>query len=270
MKKYYLLIIFLILSATFFNIHRANAHTLIRIFASDAVSKPLREIGNIFMKEHKGVKINYEFSASGVFMVGILGGVPPDIYISSNEKYQSNLMERADINSYKVFAHDNLVAAAPFKNSTNVNESNLIGKLMNKNISLSIASPNFSPAGHYTINMFKAINEKTPGAFNKIFNHARQLLNPSLILHLLKKGKTDIGIIYASQVSGLKREGIGINIIPIPSQYNTKANFTVSIMNKSPFHFVGPRRKKLDKEFENLLLSKTGQKILKQWGFSPV
>ena len=85
---------------------------------------------------------------------------------------------------------------------------------------------------------------------------------------LLKESKTDIGIIYMSQASELKREGIGINIIPIPSQYNTKANFTISILNRSPFHFVSPRRKKLDKDFEKLLISKTGQKILKQWGFS--
>jgi ABC-type molybdate transport system substrate-binding protein len=28
-------------------------------------------------------------------------------------------------------------------------------------------------------------------------------------------------------------------------------------------------RKKLDKEFKKLLLSKIGQKTLKQWGFSP-
>ena len=266
MKKFIIFIIILFVSI--FSIPRANAHTLIRIFASDAVSKPLRVIGNIFEKEHHGVVLNYEFSASGVFRVGILGGVPPDIYITSNENYQNDLMERADINSYKVFAHDYLVAATPFKNPSGLSESNLISRLMNKNVSLTIASPSFSPAGRYTMRMFKALNKKTPGAFNKIVNHAKQLLSPALILPLLKEGKTDIGIIYMSQASELKSEGIGINAIPIPSQYNTKANFAISILNGSPFHFVSPRRKKLDKDFEKLLISKTGQKILKQWGFS--
>ncbi len=117
--------------------------------------------------------------------------------------------------------------------------------------------------------MFKAINKITPGAFNKIVNHAKQLLSPALITPLLKKDKTDIGIIYASQASELTKEGIGINVIPIPTQYNTKANFTISILNMSPFHFVSQRRKKLNNEFKKLILSKTGQKILKQWGFSP-
>ncbi|MHB1645655.1 MAG: extracellular solute-binding protein [Candidatus Acididesulfobacter diazotrophicus] len=270
MKKNYYFLIILILFATFFYIPRASAHTLIRIFASDAVSKPLRIIGNIFEKEHRGVKIDYEFSASGVFRVGILGGVPPDIYITSNEKYQGDLMERAAINSYKVFAYDYLAAATPYENPAGVNESNLISKLMNENVSLTIASPNFSPAGYYTIHMFKTINKKTPGAFNKIVGHANQLLSPALIIPLLKNGKTDIGILYASQAAGLKKERTGINIIQIPAQYNTKAKFTISILNRSPYHFVSPMRKKLDKEFKKLLLSKTGQKTLKQWGFSPV
>ncbi|MHB8232962.1 MAG: molybdate ABC transporter substrate-binding protein [bacterium] len=269
MKKIFFLII-LILFSTFFYIPRASAHTLIRIFASDAVSKPLRIIGNIFEKEHHGVKMNYEFSAAGVFRVGILGGVPPDIYIASNEKYQDDFMEAAIINSYKVFAYDYLAAATPYANRAGINESNLISKLTNKNISLTVASPNFSPAGHYTMNMFRAINKRYPGAFNKIADHANKILSPALIIPLLKNGKTDIGILYASQLAGLKREGISINAIPISSQYNTRVTFTVSILNKSPFHFVSPQRKKLNKEFEKLLLSKTGQKILKQWGFSPV
>ncbi|MCL4533271.1 MAG: molybdate ABC transporter substrate-binding protein [Deltaproteobacteria bacterium] len=269
MKKIFFLII-LILFTTFFYIPEANAHTLIRIFASDAVAKPLRIIGNIFENEHHGVKINYEFSASGVFRVGILGGVPPDIYISSNEKYQDDLMEVAAINSYKVFAYDYLAAATPYTNQEGINKSNLISKLTNKNVSLTVASPNFSPAGHYTMNMFRAMNKTHHGVFNKIVDRANQLLDPALIIPLLKNDKTDIGILYASQLAGLKREGIGVNMIPISKQYNSRAEFTISIINKSPFHFVSPIRKKLNMEFEKLLLSKTGQKILKQWGFSPV
>ncbi|RZD14837.1 MAG: ABC transporter substrate-binding protein [Candidatus Acidulodesulfobacterium ferriphilum] len=269
MKKIFFLII-LILFSTFFYIPRANARTLIRIFASDAVAKPLHIIGNIFEKEHHGVKMNYEFSASGVFRVGILGGVPPDIYIASNEKYQDDLMEVAAINSYKVFAYDYLAAATPYANQAGITKSNLISKLTNKNVSLTVASPNFSPAGHYTMDMFRAINKRHQGAFNKIADHANQLLSPALIMPLLKNDKTDIGILYASQLAGLKRCGMDINIIPISSQYNTRAKFTISILNKSPFHFVSHRREKLNKEFEKLLLSKTGQKILKQWGFSPV
>lgn len=270
MKKNYCFLIILILFMTFFYVPYASASTLIRIFASDAVSKPLRIIGNIFEKEHHGVKINYEFSASGVFKVGIVGGVPPDIYITSNEKYQNSLMNRAMIDNYKVFAYDRLAVVTPYNNPADVNQSNLFNKLVNKKVSLTIASENFSPCGHYTMNMFMAITKKNHAAFHKIVNHVNKVLDPALIIPLLKNGKTDIGIIYSSQAVELEKGRSNINVISIPTKYNIRARFAISIINPSIYHFVGPARKKLDKEFEKFLLSKTSKKILKQWGFQPV
>ncbi len=277
MKRNYYFLITLILLVTFFYIPRANAytgfgHNLVRIFASDATETPLRIIGNIFEKEHPQTHISYDFTAPGAFyLLNIKGDVlPPDIYITSDEKYQNDVMELADINSYKVFAYNHLVAVTPFNNPAGVNASNLISKLMDKNVSLAVASPKLSPAGEYTMNMFRAINKNTPGAFNEIVGHAKQLLDPALVMSLLKNRKTDIGIIYASQAVELQREGVRINVIPIPMKYNTKAVFAISVFKKFTGHLVTPRKARHTKEIEALLLSKRGQMILKAWGFSPV
>ena len=110
--------------------------------------------------------------------------------------------------------------------------------------------------------MFRIINKKIPGAFNKITNHDNHLLDAALIMPILESGNTDIGILYTSQLLELKRNGAKINIITIPQEYNTKAKFTVSILNRS-------KHKILAKEFENLLFSFEGKKILKYWGFTP-
>ncbi len=240
----------------------ANAVTL-RIMAADALPKPVTEIGAIFKKEHPGVKIDYDFLGAGALKGDIEEGAPCDIFLSANEKFQRQLEKKGFLKSYKVFAYDYLAAATPSDNPAEVTQSNLIEKLMDANVSLTTSSPHSDPAGDYTWKMFKIINAQIPGAFKKITGHADHLLDAALVMPILESGNTDLGILYTSQLLELKRNGSDINIIPISKKYNTKAKFTVSILNQSKY-------KSLDEDFIKLIFSKKGEKILKYWGFSPV
>ena len=240
----------------------SNAATL-RIMAADALPKPIMEIGNIFKKEHPGVKIDYDFLGAGVLKGDIEEGAPCDVFLSANGKFQRQLKHKGFLKSYEVFAYDYLAAATPYNNPAGVTPSNLIQKLMDPNVALTTSSPNADPAGDYTWKMFRIINRRFPGAFKKITGHANHLLDAALVMPVLESGNTDLGILYASQLLELKRSGAKINIIPISKKYNTKAKFTASILNQSKY-------KSLDEDFIKLLFSKKGKKILTYWGFSPV
>lgn len=239
----------------------ANAATL-KIMAADALPKPVMEIGNIFKKEHPGVKIDYNFLGAGVLKGDIEEGAPCDIFLSANGKFQRQLKRKGFLNSYSVFAYDYLAAATPYGNPSGVTKHNLISKLMDPNVTLATSSPHADPAGDYTWKMFEKIDKTIPGAFNKITGHANHLLDAALVMPVLKSGNADLGILYASQLLELKRSGAKINIIPISKKYNTKAKFTASVLNRSKY-------KTLDEDFIRLLFSKKGKKILKYWGFSP-
>ena len=239
----------------------ANAVTL-RIMAADALPKPITEIGNIFKKEHPGVKIDYDFLGAGVLKGDIEEGAPCDIFLSANGKFQRQLKRKGFLNSYRVFAYDYLAAATPYNNPAHITESNLIQKLMDSNVTLTTSSPHSDPAGDYTWKMFKIINKQFPGAFKKITGHANHLLDAALVMPILESGNTDLGILYTSQLLDLKRSGAKINIIAIPKKYNPHAKFTASVLNQ-------PQYKSLDEDFIKLLFSKKGKKILTYWGFSP-
>ena len=239
----------------------ANAVTL-RIMAADALPKPITEIGNIFKKEHPGVKIDYDFLGAGVLKGDIEEGAPCDIFLSANGKFQRQLKRKGFLNSYRVFAYDYLAAATPYNNPAHITESNLIQKLMDSNVTLTTSSPHSDPAGDYTWKMFKIINKQFPGAFKKITGHANHLLDAALVMPILESGNTDLGILYTSQLLELKRSGAKINIIAIPKKYNPHAKFTASVLNQSQY-------KSLDEDFIKLLFSKKGKKILTYWGFSP-
>ncbi|MHB1645563.1 MAG: molybdate ABC transporter substrate-binding protein [Candidatus Acididesulfobacter diazotrophicus] len=258
---------FLLLSLLFtfisFNLSNTKAEaTTLRILAADALPKPITEIGKIFKEEHPGVIIYYDFLGAGVLKGDIEEGAPADMFLSANGKFQRELEKKGFLNSYKVFAYDYLAAATPFNNPAHVTEHNLIKKLMDKNVSLTTSSPHSDPAGDYTWAMFRKINKKYPGAFKIITGHADHLLDAALVMPILASGNTDLGILYTSQLLELKRKGAKINIIKIASKYNTHAKFTASILNQS-------KHKKLDKDFEKLLFSAKGKKILKRWGFTP-
>lgn len=240
----------------------SNAATL-RIMAADALPKPIMEIGNIFKKEHPGVKIDYDFLGAGVLKGDIEEGAPCDVFLSANGKFQRQLKHKGFLKSYEVFAYDYLAAATPYNNPAGVTPSNLIQKLMDPNVALTTSSPHADPAGDYTWKMFRIINRRFPGAFKKITGHANHLLDAALVMPVLESGNTDLGILYASQLLELKRSGAKINIIAIPKKYNTKAKFTASVLNQSKY-------KSLDEDFIKLLFSKKGKKILTYWGFSPV
>ncbi|MHB1661724.1 MAG: molybdate ABC transporter substrate-binding protein [bacterium] len=246
----------------FFKITNANAATL-RIMAADALPKPIMEIGNIFKKEHPGVKIDYDFLGAGVLKGDIEEGAPCDIFLSANGKFQRQLERKGFLNYYKVFAYDYLAAATPYNNPANITKSNLIQKLIDPNVTLATSSPHADPAGDYTWKMFRIIDKQNPGAFEKITNHANHLLDAALVMPVLESGNTDLGILYESQLLELKRNGAKINIIPISKKYNTKAKFTASVLNQSKY-------KSLDEDFIRLLFSENGKKILKYWGFSPI
>lgn len=259
----------------------ASAHnnTEIRVFASEALARPLRQLGYEFERQHPGVNIHYEFGASGVFVTGILQGIPPDLFISSGSKYQDKLTDAAFVNLYSTIAHDHLVAATPCSpppcceaqgvvGTKAINQEDLIGKLMNQNVPLAIASPTLSPGGRMTMAVLQGINKQRPGALKQITGHANEVMNPGLVARDVVKRKVAIGIVYASQVAALRREGECVREIALPSEYRTDTAFTVSVLNKSRFHFVDARRAKLDHELENWYLSKTAKKVLKEWGFS--
>jgi len=254
---------------------KASAAITIRVFASDAVEKPLREIGYRFEKQHPNVKLHYEFAASGLFMASIIQGVPPDVFISSSDHYQNELINRAEINFPTTIAYSHLAAAEPCYNPAGssrigtITSGNLVAHLMNGNMRVGIASPVLSPAGRYTNDMFMAIDRTTPGAYRRIMSHTKEVMGPNLIIPYLTDAKTDIAILYASQIAGMRREGVCVSETRIPNKYNRKVTFSASILKPSALRVVSETRKSVDAEYAGFLTSATGQRVFKEWGFVP-
>lgn len=255
---------------------KADAHITIRIFASDAVAQPVRQIGYMFEKAHPNVKLDYEFAASGVFMPPITQGVPPDIFISSSRKEMNRLISLSFINFPRTVAYDYFAAATPCSNPVGhsrlprVTASNLLHAIRASRVSLTIASPMLSPAGRDTVAMLRKMGADGAGPLPAIMSHTQEVIGPNFVLPKLISGQTDLGIVYASQVTGVWRTGVCLNEIPIARRYNRKVTFAVAVLKASQLHFVSSRRRRLDGEYASFLTSGKAQRIFAEWGFVPV
>lgn len=247
----------------------------IRVFASEATAKPVKEIGYIFEKEHPKVQLHYEFTASRVFYIGIMQGIPPDLFISAGTKLQDRLSDAGFINFADTVAYSRLVVAttcfpppccrAPGAIPLKLTHANVLGHLMSAKGTLTVPSPVLSVAGRYTDTYFKNLERRMPEASDRIHKHAVYVMNPGLVARALEERNTQVGILYRSQVFGMRRVGLCVNAVPLPG--SPRIPFTVAVLNKSRFHFISPEREKLDKELKALYLSKTGQETFARWGF---
>lgn len=253
----------------------AGQYTELRIFASEAVARPVREVGYIFEKAHPNVQLHYEFTASRVFQIGIIQGIPPDLFISAGTKLQNSLTDIGYIDLADTVAYSRLVAAttcfpppccrAPGLIPLHLTRHNLWRYLISPNVKITAASPVLSVAGRYTESAFHAIAKRHRGEYRKIQGHTTEVLNPGLIEHLLETRQTQLGIIYASQAAEMRRIGECVNEVTLPD--SPRIPFTVSVLKPSKFHTVGVVRARLDHELKNLYISRTGQKIFEKWGF---
>ena len=275
MKRVRLVAVALALS-TFGVFQAADAHIRIRIFASDAVAQPLRQIGYMFEKAHPNVKLDYEFAASGIFMEAITQGVPPDIFISSSHREMNKLISLSFINFPQTIAYDYFIAASPCSNPVEngriprITSENLLNQLRTAGVSVGIASPILSPAGRDTRNILNKMSAAGGAGFvQAVLSHVSESVGPNFIIPKIVAGKMDVGIVYASQVMGVKRAGGCVNAIPLGGKYNQKVKLSVAVLKASQLHFVGPVRKRLDTEYARFLTTGAAQHVFKEWGLVP-
>lgn len=253
----------------------AHQYTEIRIFASGAVEKPIREIGYLFEKKHPNVQLHYEFADSRVFYIGIVQGIPPDLFVSAGTKLQNKLTDAAFINFADTVAYSRLDVAsacepppccrAPGEKPVDLEKASVNALISDPGIDIAAPGATLSVAGqrfeHYLANHGKARSRSG----REGLSHISHVVSPGIALRKVEQRETQLGVVYAAQVAGARRMGKCIRSKPIPGV--RAVPFTVAVLQKSKFHFVGPERARLDRELKSLYLSKTGQRIFEQWGF---
>ncbi len=222
------------------------------VSAAISLKEAFEEIGSLYERQ-TGIRARFNFGASGLLQKQIETGAPVDVFASAGEKQMDDLQTKGLIipETRRDFAGNVLVLISPVHPKTALGS---FADLARPDIGrVAIGNPKTVPAGQYAeealrnLKLWDAIQPRLVLAEN-----VRQVLD------YVKRGEVDAGIVYASDMAGGHKETIIAAQAPKGSFSSIK--YPIAVVQQA-----GEVRNA--QRFIDLVLSSTGQAVLKKYGF---
>lgn len=234
----------------------AEAEREITISAALSLKNVFEEIGKMYATHNKGVKVRFNFGASGDLTRQIEGGAPVDAFASAALREMDILEERGMIihGSSRNFAENAIVLViSPNAKSKIQSFAGLTAGEIKK-----IAVGNFKtvPAGRYAEEIFRYY-----GILPSIKDKLIFAENVRQVLDYVARNEVDAGVVYATDAKTRERE-VTVKAVADEKSHRKVVYPLAMIKNtKNP---------KLTEDFLSFVLSDEGQNILGKYGFKSV
>ena len=260
------------------------------IFHAGSLSVPLRQVSELFQKEHPEIIIRAEASGSRAAARKISDlGRKCDVLASADYKVVEDLLmpKHADFNIR--FALNEMVIAYTDKSRlcSEITPDNWYDILLKDEAAFGRSDPNQDPCGYRTLMVFQLAEKyyKVPNLAGKLQNKDRHIRPKETdLLALLEAGEIDYLFIYRSVAAQH-----GLNMISLPDEINLKSSAfaklystaTVKLSGKTPGQFIirqgepmvysvtipkNAPNPKAAEDWVSLLLSPRGQAIMEKNG----
>jgi len=234
------------------NVH-AQPSKEITVSAAVSLKNAFVEIGNLFESQNKGVKVIFNFGASGDLARQIEGGAPVDVFASAAQKDMDQIDTKGLIDgSTRVNFIKNTVVL--IQSAVSPLEIKGFEELLKPEIKMiSIGNPQTVPAGKYAqevlmhVKIWEGITDKLILAEN-----VRQVLD------YVTKNEVDAGVVYATDAA-VQANKIKI-VATAPSGSHSPIVYPVAVVK-------GSKNEAPAKVFITMLASVDGMRILKKYGF---
>ena len=242
----------ILFSACFSDAHRSSR--LILVSAAVSLKDAFVELGQLH-EQRTGIKIQFNFGASGALQKQIEAGAPVDVFASAGAKQMDELNAKGLIvsASKRDFAGNVLVLIQPLDGAPMSSFADLAKPVVKK---IAMGNPKTVPAGQYTQQTFNRM-KLLPGIQPKLIyaEDVRQVLD------YVVRGEVDAGVVYSSDAQAA---GSSVRIIArAPDDAHDPILYPIAIVDASKKDFLA-------RKFIELLLSPEGQSILAKHGFVPV
>lgn len=233
-------------------VHPATAEEL-TISAAISLKNAFEDIGRQFEKSHPGVKVLFNFGASGDLARQIEAGAPVDVFASAALKDMDDLDRQGLIRpgSKTNFAGNTLVLVFP-------NGSPIPGKsfqdLKDGRIQkIAIGNPKTVPAGRYAQEVLTRLQ-----LWEILKNKLILAENVRQVLDYVARGEVDAGLVYSTDAR------IRVNEVKTISTASEESHQPILY----PIGIIrGTKKETLAAEFVALVLSRNGKDILQRYGF---
>ena len=233
------------------------------IYAAASLTEAFQEIGAIFEAEHPGVAVIFNFAGSQQLVQQLALGAPADVFASADLQPIQAAVEAGVVSQDDIAAlvKNHLAIIYPHENLASLR---VIQDLAKPGVKLVLAA-NEVPAGKYALQFLD--NASQDSSFSLDFK--RRVLtnvvsyeeNVRAVLSKVLLDEADAGIVYTSDIAGLKGDKIGT--LEIPERLNVTASYFIAPLRSGAYA-------DLAKSFIELVRSTEGQAILMKYGFIPI
>jgi len=234
-----------------FGVQSALAEEELIVSAAASLSNAFVNIGNKFEDVNAGVKVIFNFAASGALLQQIDKGAPVDVFASADQKTMDQAQEKKLIlaDTRKNFVSNGLVLIVPKGAKLPIKD---LKDLTLKEVSkISLGNPDSVPAGRYTQEALQ--NEGLWEPLSPKFINGESVRQ---VLDYVSRGEVDAGFVFSTDAAISK----------------DKVEVVTTVANHKPILYPiviieASKNKELAQRFVGFVMSREGQLILSQYGF---
>jgi len=221
------------------------------VSAAASLTNAFPEIGKSFEQQHPGVKVIFNFAASGPLLQQIAQGAPVDVFASADQKTMNQAQEKGLIvpASRKNFVSNTLVLIVPQDSKLALSGLKDLAVPLVKRVA--VGNPATVPVGRYT-------REALTQAESWAAVQPKLILGESVrqVLDYVSRGEVDAGFVFATDAAIAK--GKVKTVIEV--QGHQPIIYPVALMTAS-------QKQDLAQSFVDFVVSPAAQEILHRYGF---
>jgi molybdate transport system substrate-binding protein len=225
----------------------------ITVSAAISLKEAFSEIARDFEARQKGVRVLFNFGASGDLVRQIIAGAPVDVFASAGLKEMDELEQKslAVPGSRTIFAGNIVVLITPQPSALKINNlSDLTKKEVTK---IAVGNPKTVPVGRYADQVLRNL---------KLYDSVKEKLilaeNVRQVLDYVARGEVDAGLVYATDAATRTRDLKRIG--PVPERSHQPVIYPLAAIK-------GGKNENLAKAFIAWVTSPEGESILRRHGF---
>lgn len=229
----------------------------ITISAAASLQAAFREIGKQY-EARRGVRINFNFGASGALQKQIESGAPVDVFASAGRPQMEALASQELIapESRRDFARNALALVIPADQAPGLRGfADLSGAAVKR---LAIGNPKTVPAGQYAEQALTRL-----GLWQQLQPRLVLAEDVRQVLDYVARGEVEAGLVYASDVGAVDSR---VRIVTrAPADSHDPILYPIAVVRAS-------KQREAAQAFIDVVVSDEGQRSLEKYGFerSPV
>lgn len=234
-----------------FHAGAASADQELIVSAAASLTNAFQDVGKKFEVANPGVKVIFNFAASGALLQQIESGAPVDVFASADQKTMDQAKEKHMVldESRKDFVSNGLALIVPVGSKMSIKTvQDLSGKDVGK---VAIGKPETVPVGRYAQESFT-----NTGLWEKITPKFIYGDSVRQVLDYVSRGEVDAGVVFTTDAAVAKDK---VKVVAVMEKHKPIL-YPIAVV-------AATQKKDLAQKFLSFVTGKDGQEVLSQYGF---